>query len=168
MIEAVTTGVRGRGPDFTAIANRTSTTALSLKVFMKTSHHRMPNLIITPDQARSHPRRSELQSALGTKPEDLQISASDDVVGVEPGDAFLLCSDGLWEFVGDEAMEHALGGAGSPSAWLESLERLVREAARGRSSHDNFSAVAVWLVEPSAGDTEAGALGSEDDNSAGG
>jgi len=41
----------GRGPDFTAIANRTSTTALSLKVFMKTSHHRMPNLIITPDQA---------------------------------------------------------------------------------------------------------------------
>ena len=44
-------GARGRGPDFVAIANRTSTTALSLKVFMKTSHHRMPNLIITPDQA---------------------------------------------------------------------------------------------------------------------
>ena len=50
-IEAATAGARGRGPDFTAIANRTSTTALSLKVFMKTSHHRMPNLIITPDQA---------------------------------------------------------------------------------------------------------------------
>ena len=50
-IEAATAGARGRGPDFIAIANRTSTTALSLKVFMKTSHHRMPNLIITPDQA---------------------------------------------------------------------------------------------------------------------
>ena len=50
-IEAATAGARGRGPDFTAIANRTSTTALSLKVFMKTSHHRMPNLIITPHQA---------------------------------------------------------------------------------------------------------------------
>jgi mono/diheme cytochrome c family protein len=44
-------GARGRGPDFVAIANRASTTALSLKVFMKTSHHRMPNLIITPAQA---------------------------------------------------------------------------------------------------------------------
>ena len=50
-IEAVTAGVRGRGPDFVAIANRVSTTGLSLKVFMKTSHHRMPNLIITPAQA---------------------------------------------------------------------------------------------------------------------
>jgi mono/diheme cytochrome c family protein len=50
-IEAVTAGARGRGPDFVAIANRASTTALSLKVFMKTSHHRMPNLIISPEQA---------------------------------------------------------------------------------------------------------------------
>jgi mono/diheme cytochrome c family protein len=50
-IDAPTAGVRGRGPDFVAIANRVSTTALSLKVFMKTSHHRMPNLIITPAQA---------------------------------------------------------------------------------------------------------------------
>ena len=41
----------GSRAGFRAIANRTSTTALSLKVFMKTSHHRMPNLIITPDQA---------------------------------------------------------------------------------------------------------------------
>ena len=44
-------GARGRGPDFVQIANRASTTALSLKVFMKTSHHRMPNLIIAPAQA---------------------------------------------------------------------------------------------------------------------
>ena len=51
VIEAVTAGARGRGPDFVAIANRTSTTGLSLKVFMKTSHHLMPNLIITPAQA---------------------------------------------------------------------------------------------------------------------
>ena len=50
-IEAATAGARGRGPDFVAIANRTSTTALSLKVFLKTSHHRMPNLIITPAPA---------------------------------------------------------------------------------------------------------------------
>ncbi len=50
-IDAATAGTRRRGPDFVAIANRVSTTALSLKVFMKTSHHRMPNLIIAPAQA---------------------------------------------------------------------------------------------------------------------
>lgn len=37
--------------DFTAIANQPSTTALSLKVFLKTSHPSMPNLVIAPDEA---------------------------------------------------------------------------------------------------------------------
>jgi mono/diheme cytochrome c family protein len=50
-IEAATVGTRGGPSDFVAIANRASTTALSLKVFFKTSHHRMPNLIIAPGQA---------------------------------------------------------------------------------------------------------------------
>jgi mono/diheme cytochrome c family protein len=50
-IDAATAGARGRPPDFVVIANRSSTTALSLKVFFKTSHRRMPNLIIAPEQA---------------------------------------------------------------------------------------------------------------------
>lgn len=104
--------------------------------------------VLTAEQARDHPRRSELQSALGTRPEDLQVGASGGRVDVEEGDAFLLCSDGLWEFVTDEAMAQALTASQNPSEWLEQLEALVREGARDRSSHDNFSAVAVWLTEP--------------------
>lgn len=50
-IEAPIVGTRGSPPDFIAIANRPSTTALSLKVFFQTSHRNMPNLIIAPDQA---------------------------------------------------------------------------------------------------------------------
>ena len=34
-------------PDFSAIANLPSTTALSLKVFLQTSHNRMPNYQLT-------------------------------------------------------------------------------------------------------------------------
>lgn len=41
----------GRAPDLVRIANRTSTTELSLKVFLRTNHRSMPNLIIAPDQA---------------------------------------------------------------------------------------------------------------------
>lgn len=104
--------------------------------------------VLTPEQARGHPRRSELQSALGTRPEDLQVGASGGSVEVQAGDAFLLCSDGLWEFVDDGVMEDALGQATSPSEWLDALEHAVRMAARSRASHDNFSAVAVWLVDP--------------------
>jgi cytochrome c len=50
-IEAPTAGTKGSPPDFVAIANRPSTTALSLKVFLQTSHRRMPNLIIAPNEA---------------------------------------------------------------------------------------------------------------------
>ena len=51
-IDAATAAGRANGPpDFTAIANRASTTALSLKVFFQTTHRSMPNLIIAPDQA---------------------------------------------------------------------------------------------------------------------
>jgi mono/diheme cytochrome c family protein len=50
-IEAATAGTMGGPPDFIAVANRPSTTELSLKVFFQTSHRNMPNLIIKPDQA---------------------------------------------------------------------------------------------------------------------
>src|SRR5215207_933087 len=44
-IEADSAGASGRGPDFLRIANRTSTTELSLKVFFQSNHRSMPNLI---------------------------------------------------------------------------------------------------------------------------
>ena len=50
-IDAGTAGTANAAPDFSAIANQPSTTALSLKVFLKTSHRSMPNLVIAPDQA---------------------------------------------------------------------------------------------------------------------
>ena len=50
-LEAVSAGASSRAPDFVRIANRTSTTELSLKVFLRSNHGSMPNLIITPDQA---------------------------------------------------------------------------------------------------------------------
>ena len=44
-------GMSDQAPSFEAIANRHGTTALSLKVFLNTSHQNMPNLVISPDQA---------------------------------------------------------------------------------------------------------------------
>lgn len=49
-IEAATAGAKKGPPDFVDIANRTSTTALSLKVFLQTSHKTMPNIIVSPSQ----------------------------------------------------------------------------------------------------------------------
>lgn len=51
---AVEPGMAGffdQAPSFQAIADRSGTTALSLKVFWRTSHQNMPNLVISPEQA---------------------------------------------------------------------------------------------------------------------
>lgn len=50
-LEVSNSGTLGRAPDFVGIANRISTTELSLKVFLRSSHRDMPNLIIAPAQA---------------------------------------------------------------------------------------------------------------------
>ena len=50
-LEMSNSGTLGRAPDFARIANRTSTTELSLKVFLRSNHRSMPNLIIAPNQA---------------------------------------------------------------------------------------------------------------------
>ena len=44
-------GMSNQAPSFDAIAKRHGTTALSLKVFLKTNHQNMPDLVIAPDQA---------------------------------------------------------------------------------------------------------------------
>ena len=50
-VEPGMAGLFDTAPGFEAIANRKGTTVLSLKVFLKTSHQNMPNLIVTSDQA---------------------------------------------------------------------------------------------------------------------
>ena len=50
-IEAAPTRQGAAASDFADIASRPSTTALSLKVFLRTNHPSMPNIIIAPDQA---------------------------------------------------------------------------------------------------------------------
>ncbi|MBR1132929.1 c-type cytochrome [Bradyrhizobium iriomotense] len=44
-------GFFDNAPSFQAIADRHGTTVLSLKVFWRTSHQNMPNLVISPEQA---------------------------------------------------------------------------------------------------------------------
>ncbi len=50
-IDTKAAGTVNAAPDFAAIANQPSTTELSLKVFLRSNHNSMPNLILSPDQA---------------------------------------------------------------------------------------------------------------------
>ena len=104
--------------------------------------------LLTPEQMRTHPRRSELQSALGTEPAHLRVTTATRPWLVQRGDVFLLCTDGLWEFVDETEMCSTLSRSSDPSSWLDKLEAAVlRNAeAAGKPGHDNFSGIAVWAM----------------------
>ena len=103
--------------------------------------------MLEPSQMRTHPHRSELLSALGSPPHQLTISAEAQPNPLRAGDVFLLCTDGLWEFVDDDELCASLAQADSPQRWLADLEQHVlrNAAAAAKPGHDNFSGVTVWV-----------------------
>ncbi|MDX2081143.1 MAG: protein phosphatase 2C domain-containing protein [Terrimicrobiaceae bacterium] len=92
---------------------------------------------INEREAKTHPRRNVLQKALGAGHQfvDPQVGA----VGCEPGDRFLLCTDGVTDAIYDASLAELLEGAGSPA------ENLVREAVV-RSGRDNSTAVIIRVL----------------------
>jgi len=100
--------------------------------------------LLADGDASSHPKRSELRSALGIAADVLEVSSADGQGSVEPGDVFLLCTDGLWEYVSDGVLERTLAAASTPRAWLDALAAEVKVAAGHKASHDNFTALVVW------------------------
>lgn len=94
-----------------------------------------------PESRRGNPQRNVLTGSLGIA-QGFQPEITEDAVRAEPGDAFLLCSDGFWEFVDEAMMEGMLQRAGSAQAWLDDMAELV--ARKGGARQDNYSAIAVW------------------------
>ena len=102
--------------------------------------------MLAAEEMRSHPQRSELLSALGVEEEDLQIAVPPQAWEALAGDVFLLCTDGLWEYVEDPQLESSLAEADNALAWLHSLEQGVLKGAVRKPRHDNFTALAVWVA----------------------
>jgi PPM family protein phosphatase len=97
---------------------------------------------LTEEQAEDHPQRSIITRALGPEREvdvDLQT------VPAQPGDVYLLSSDGLTTMIDDERIARLLEGASSMDA---AVRALVDEANRA-GGRDNITAVAFRLEDAS-------------------
>lgn len=116
-------------------------------IVARTSDHSVPQALveageISPDDVRHHPDRNRLLRAVGGS--DSPRATVSDAREVEPGDAFLLCSDGFWELVEEDEMQADLAAAESPEAWVSAME--TRLSARASGHHDNYSALATWAT----------------------
>lgn len=98
--------------------------------------------VLDEEGARLHPQRNMLLSALGAADGVLDITVSGRMPLAE-GDALLLCSDGVWEPLGDDCLRKSLLASRDPSQWVEKIDAEVR--TRAKPGHDNYTALAMWL-----------------------
>ena len=98
--------------------------------------------MLDEEGARLHPQRNMLLSALGSVTEPPEITVSDRM-RLLADDVLLLCSDGVWEVLGDEGLLVTLHASPTPDAWMELLDAQIRE--RGKPGHDNYTALALWV-----------------------
>ena len=91
-------------------------------------------------EARNHPRRTVLQKALGAGHQfvDPQVGA----VAYEPGDLFLLCTDGLVDGLFDSSLVNLLRAPEPAEAASNPAQRLV-QAALERAGRDNTTALVI-------------------------
>jgi protein phosphatase len=98
---------------------------------------------INEREAREHPRRTALQKALGGGNQfvDPQVGA----VAYEPGDKFLLCTDGLIEGLFDHQLLELLQNPDALEAAQNPAQRLV-EASLARAGRDNTTALVIEML----------------------
>jgi len=98
---------------------------------------------INEREARSHPRRSALQKALGGGNQFVEPQVG--AVGHEPGDIFLLCTDGLVEGLYDHHVVELLRQPGGAVPGANPAQRLVNEALE-KGCRDNTTALVIEVI----------------------
>jgi protein phosphatase len=96
---------------------------------------------ITPEEAAVHPRRSVLMRVLGDVDASPEIDTA--ILDTQPGDRWLLCSDGLSSYVPDDKIESVLESEQSPKA---AADRLIKESL-DQGAPDNVTIVIVDIDE---------------------
>ncbi len=97
---------------------------------------------INEREAHAHPRRNVLQRALGAGHQfvDPQVGA----ISCEPGDLFLLCTDGLTDGLFNDQLLQRLRAPDAAEREVNAAQRLVA-ASLGQAGRDNTTALVVEM-----------------------
>ena len=97
--------------------------------------------VLTPEAARRRPERHKLTQHLGIFPEEMVIEPYGIQGRIQPGDLFLLCSDGLYDMVEDDSIQRILKQADH----AETAASTLFTAAMDRGGKDNLTVLAVKI-----------------------
>lgn len=117
------------------------------RLVSRTLDHSVPQMavfmnMITEDQIRFHPDRNRILRALGSDSHEPELS--EHVPLSEGFHAFLLCTDGFWEYVPEEWMEETLASSPNPEKWLLKMEQFLKKQTP--KELDNYSAAAIFTI----------------------
>ena len=102
--------------------------------------------MMRPEDIRGSEDRSRLLKVLGGE-ETLSVKKHYTPVRLQQGDAFLICSDGFWDYVYETEMEADLLKSGSADVWLKYM--LKRHILRAQNKGDNYTAICgIVHMEP--------------------
>ena len=87
---------------------------------------------LTPEEAESHPQRSVITRALGTEPD---VDVDTFTIETQPGDLFLLCSDGLTTWSSPRQLQPILDRARRRPRRRRPRARRRRQRGRRRGQH---------------------------------
>lgn len=97
--------------------------------------------ILTPEQAKYHPQRNVIRQAVGVADPSEPLEPDIETFPLEPGDLYLLCSDGLTDMVEEGEIEAILRDElPTRAAW-----RLV-DRALANGGRDNITVVLVQIT----------------------
>lgn len=99
---------------------------------------------LSSDQARTHPLKSVVTRAVGG---DHEVEVDVRELELQPGDLFLLCSDGLTTMLRDDEIREQLTAS-------DSLEERCRQLVATANDHGGVDNITVVLLEVTAGDQD--------------
>ena len=118
------------------------------KMICRTKDHSVPQMMVEMGEIkerdiRHHEDRNRLLRVMGIEWSSPQYVLEKEIKSGH-GQAFLICTDGFWEYIEDREMEMCLKGAGAVREWLDAMNEVVRGRGTGHDM-DNYTALAIWI-----------------------
>ena len=110
---------------------------------------------LTPEEAAEHPQRSIITRALGPESE---VAVDSEVLRVQDGDVFMVCSDGLTAMLSDDRIADIMNAAPDAEGELQGRVDALVDAANEAGGRDNIT-VLLFRVAADESDGATGAFG---------
>lgn len=117
------------------------------KIMLQSRDHSMTQVAVDMGEIkksamRFHGDRNKLTKVLGLS-ESLRINEHFEPFEICAGDAFLLCSDGFWEYIEEKQIQKTLRMSETPHKWLDAMLKII--SGRVGANNDNLSAVCALV-----------------------